>query len=177
MENVRFPVEAGAIMLFARSVGDPNPIYRDPGYAAASEVGEVVAPPTFVQSVAQWDPNWMLRPVIGKPWFGSGKEATGMVMAPPAEGSGDGAGGGGTASLSSGLHAEQSYEYHRNVVAGDVLVANSVPGKTWEKKGRSGRLVFHEQITEFRDEKTGELVVTARSVGVATEGPKAQEDE
>jgi hypothetical protein len=38
----------------------------------------------------------------------------------------------------------------------------------WEKHGRSGRLRFREQITEFRDE-AGELVVTARSVSVQRE--------
>jgi N-terminal half of MaoC dehydratase len=166
MENVRFPVEAGAIMLFARSVGDPNPVYSDEKYAAGTEPGGVIAPPTFVQSVAQFDPDWYLRPRIGEPWFGSGKEPTGMVPSP-------GGGSGDTQTLGSTLHAEQSYEYHRNVMAGDVLVANSIPGKSWEKEGRSGRLRFNEQVTEFRDEKTGELVVTARSVSVATEGPKA----
>jgi len=29
----RFPVEAGHIMLFARSVGDPNPVYHDEEHA------------------------------------------------------------------------------------------------------------------------------------------------
>ena len=43
------------------------------------------------------------------------------------------------------------------------------PGKTWEKEGkRSGKLVFGETITEYRDQD-GELVITARGVGVRTE--------
>ena len=29
MGTFRFPVEAGQIMLFARAVGDPNPVYSD----------------------------------------------------------------------------------------------------------------------------------------------------
>ena len=41
-------------------------------------------------------------------------------------------------------------------------------GEEWEKRGRSGRLRFRVQITEYRDE-AGELVVTARSVGVQRE--------
>ncbi|MFT5579873.1 MAG: hypothetical protein ACI9WS_002633, partial [Paraglaciecola psychrophila] len=68
-----------------------------------------------------------------------------------------------------GLHAEQHFEYHRHPQAGDVLTATLLPGKTWEKEGkRSGKLIFSESITEYRDQN-GELVVTARGVGVATE--------
>ncbi len=147
----RFPVEAGHIMLFARSIGDKNPVYY-------GDAGEVIAPPTFVQASAQFDPDYNLRPKIGEPWFGSGKTATGV--------SADEGGG-----VSGGLHAEQHYEYHRQLKAGDVLSATTKPGKTWEKEGkRAGKLKFAESVTEYRDQN-GELVVTARSVGVQTERP------
>jgi hypothetical protein len=69
------------------------------------------------------------------------------------------------------LHAEQHYEYHQPLVAGEVLTATSLPGKTWEKQGRrGGKLTFNESITEYRN-PAGELVVTARGVGVRTERP------
>jgi hypothetical protein len=58
--------------------------------------------------------------------------------------------------------------------AGDVLTSASRQGEQWEKQGRSGKLVFSESITEYRDQH-GELVVTARSVGVRTERPVARE--
>lgn len=155
----RFPVEAGHIMMFARSIGDPNPIY-DP---TRTPTEEMIAPPTFVQASAQFDPDYPLRPKIGEPWFGSGKEPTGVK--PKEGGSGGGGGGGG------GLHAEQHFTYHRHVKPGDVLTATTKPGKTWEKEGkRSGKLVFSESITEYRDQN-GELVITARGVGVRTERP------
>lgn len=148
----RFPIEFGHILMFARSVGDPNPIYADPERA--------IAPPTFVQASAQFDPDYFLRPKIGQPWFGSGKEPTGIKR----EGGGGGGGGG-------GLHAEQHFEYHRHLKPGDVLTATTKPGKTWEKEGRrAGKLVFSESVTEYRDQN-GELVVTARGVGVRTERP------
>lgn len=159
----RFPVEEGSILLFARAIGDPNPIYADRDHAAASEVGTIVAPPTFVQSSAQFDPDYPLRPKLGEPWFGSGRTPTGRASTRERKG------GGGT-----GLHAEQHYEYHRPLRAGDVLSATTRPGERWEKEGRSGKLVFSESITEYRDE-AGELVVTARSVGVLTERPVAKE--
>lgn len=157
-----FPVEFSHIMMFARSIGDDNPIYHDPEYAKGSPVGSVIAPPTFVQASAQFDPDYGLRPKIGKPWFGSGKEPTGIKREP---GGGGGGGGGG------GLHAEQHYEYHQPLRAGDVLTATSMPGKSWEKEGkRGGKLMFSENVTEYRNQK-GELVVTARGVGVRTERP------
>ena len=50
-----------------------------------------------------------------------------------------------------------------------VLTAKTKPGKTWEKEGkRGGKLHFSESITEYYD-ASGELVVTARGVGVRTE--------
>lgn len=162
----KFPVEASHIMMFARSVADDNQIYYDDEYAKTTEPGAIIAPPTFVQASAQFDPDYFLRPKVGAPWFGSGKEPTGIKR----ESSGEGGGGGG----GGGLHAEQHYEYHRNPKAGDVLTAETKPGKTWEKEGRrSGKLVFSESITEYRDQN-GELVVTARGVGVRTERPVDQ---
>ena len=88
----RFPVEYSHIMMFARSVGDPNPIYHDPEAAKATEPGAVIAPPTFVQSSAQFDPDYVLRPKIGAPWFGSGKNPSG---AQPGSGGGGNGGDGG----------------------------------------------------------------------------------
>jgi acyl dehydratase len=161
----RFPVEAGHILMFARSIGDPNPVYADAQHAATTEVGGIIAPPTFVQASAQFDDTYPLRPQIGKPWFGSGRHPTGVTReGGGARGSGGSAGGGGT-----GLHAEQHYTYHRPLRAGDVLTAESRAGERWEKEGkRAGKLVFSETITEYRD-AAGDLVVTARSVGVRTE--------
>ena len=170
MAAKKFPIEYGHIMMFARSVGDPNPIYYDEEHAKGTEPGTIIAPPTFVQSSAQFDPDYGLRPKIGQPWFGSGKEPTG-IRRDGGGGSGGGRSGGGGGG---GLHAEQHYTYHRHPKVGDVLTATTKPGKTWEKEGRrSGKLVFSESITEYRDQD-GELVVTARSVGVRTERPVDQ---
>ena len=146
----RFPVEAGHVMMFARAIGDPNPAYVEP-----DKDGVILAPPTFVQAAAQFDPDYWLRPTIGQPWFGSGREATGVPPVP-----GERSGG--------GLHAEQHYEYHRPVRVGDVLRAEARPGGEWVKQGRKGgTLAFSETITEYRT-LAGELVVTARSVRVVT---------
>ena len=139
----RFPVEAGHVLMFARSLGAADP---GGGLPAPGDP----APPTFTNASAQFDLDYPLRPRPGVPWHGSGTDA-GLVK--------EGAGG---------LHAEQHFSYHRPVRVGDVLSAVTRPGEEWEKQGRSGRLVFREQITEYRDE-AGELVVTARSVSVQRE--------
>ncbi len=170
-QPVRFPVEAGHVMLFARAIGDPNPIYVDDDYAAATEVGHVIAPPTFVQASAQFDPEYRLRPKIGQPWFGSGRSPSGTR--PPGGSTGGSAAGSssprpGPTSGGTGLHAEQHFEYHRHPRPGDVLTVTVRSGGTWERQGRrGGTLRFSESIMEYRDQD-GELVVTARSVGVRT---------
>ena len=138
----RFPVEAGHIMAFARAIGDPNPIYADPETA--------IAPPTFALASGHFDPDYPLRPVPGQEWYGSGR-GPGLAK--------EGAGG---------LHAEQHFVYHRPIRVGDALTARTFPGEPWEKSGRSGRLLFSEQITEFRNQ-AGELVLTMRAVGVQRE--------
>jgi hypothetical protein len=168
----QFPIEAGHVLMFARSIGDPNPIYADADVAAASEVGVIPAPPTFVTASAQFDPDYPLRPKPGEPWFGSGREASGAKPTVPSgakshdDDGGGGGGGGGTS-----LHAEQHYEYHRPLVVGDVLHARGRSGDEWEKQGRSGTLKFRELITEYLDQDD-EVVITARTVAVLTEGPK-----
>ncbi len=130
------PVEASHIMMFARSVGDDNQIYYDEDYAKTTEPGSIIAPPTFAQSSAQFDPDYFLRPKI---------QTSSLML-----------------------------EYHRHLKPGDVLTATVGPGKTWEKEGkRSGKLVFSETVTEYRDQN-GELVITARGVGVRTERPVDQ---
>ena len=157
MATEHFPIEAGHIMLFACSVGDANPIYYDAHAAADTEPGHIIPPPTFVQSSAQFTEGYNLRPVIGEPWFGSGKEPTGIQR------DSSGGGGGGT-----GFHAEQHYEYHAPIQPGDVLKAVDKPGNSWEREGRrGGTLKFNESITEYYNQD-GVLVVTARSVGVQT---------
>ncbi len=162
MSTERFPIEASHILMFARAIGDADPAWE----GALRDAEPVPAPPTFVQASAQFDPDYFLRPKPGQKWFGSGKEATGVTR------SGGGGGDGGT-----GLHAEQHYTYHRPLRSGMVLTTNTAPGNTWEKQGRrGGKLVFSETVIEYRDE-AGELVVTARGVGVRTEKVIEKESE
>jgi acyl dehydratase len=153
-------------MAFARAIGDFNPVYHDATAAKATEVGGIIAPPTFVQASAHFDDDYPLRPRPGVRWFGSGAAAPAPKepdeRAAPAPAPSSGASGG------TGLHAEQHYTYHRPLRAGEVLTVHARAGETWEKQGRRGGLLtFREGITEYRDAE-GAPVVTARSVSVMT---------
>jgi acyl dehydratase len=45
-----FHVERGKIREFADAIGDPNPLYRDPAYAAERGFAGIVAPPTLLRT-------------------------------------------------------------------------------------------------------------------------------
>ena len=155
----RFPVEATHILMFARAIFDENPVYCDPDSPEAAEFGGVIAPPTFTMASSQFDPDNILRPKSGQPWFGSGRTPSG------------------TESNSTGrLHAEQHFEYHRPLKAGEVLKAIARDGETWEKESkRGGKLLFEEKFIDYVVADSGESVVTARFVSVLPEQAVKQE--
>jgi hypothetical protein len=155
-----FHVDLTSIMLFASALGETNKIYYDEEWAAETHLGEVIAPPTFPAASSHWDPNYGLRGVRKIP------EPPPRKAEP--EKPDDGAPGRRAGGLGRGLHGEQHYHYHRPVTPGMKLTVTSRPGKRWQKDGkRGGKLHFSETISEFRDD-SGQLVVTARSVGIQT---------
>lgn len=158
-KKVTFPVEASHIMMFARAIGDTNPVYHDAETAKETAAGGIVAPPTFAQAVAQFDPDHPTRPKPGEKWFGSGGTPSGVEGEPPSSG---------------GLHAEQHFEYRRPLRPGDVLTATYRVGESWEKQSRrAGKLLFTERLIDYHD-RNGELVCRARGVTVKTERPVDQ---
>jgi acyl dehydratase len=158
MTEIQFPIEAAHVLMFARAVGDPNPVYSDAARAAAQGLAGVIAPPTFAIAAGHFDPDYEFRPRPGVPWFGSGRNPVSASGGPqPIQGG------------PSGFHAEEHFVYHRYPKVGDQLRGRERDGETWYKQGRrGGRLSFSEHITEYRDE-AGEPVVTARWVTVMTE--------
>jgi hypothetical protein len=153
-EPFEFTVDASQILMFARAVGDDNPVYRDPDHPSAVAAGGTIAPPTFTETHQQFQPDFPFRPHIGRPWFGSAGDAG----SPPPDAQGDTSG--------STLHAEQRFTYHRHVRPGDVLRATSRPGASWEKVSRSGEtLKFSEIVTDFTD-ISGLPVITSTQVAV-----------
>lgn len=162
----RFPVEAGHIAIFARAIGDENPIYRDAAYAAARPCGGLIAPPTFVEAGIHFDPAFPFRPRPGEAWLGSGRDPTGIAASAEEAGS--------------GMHAETHFTYHRTLRPGMVLRTSARPTTTWSRTGRAGgELTFHEVEVVYEDEQ-GLPVTSARNIYVFTSrkvnGGAAQDD-
>ncbi len=56
-------------------------------------------------------------------------------------------------------------EYHRDIVPGDVLIANRTLTDIYEKQGRQGPLIFYEIIMEVSTED-GEKVLTEKTTRI-----------
>jgi acyl dehydratase len=155
----KFPVEAGHIMMFARAIGDPNPVYHG-GADLVADRARMIAPPTFVEASLHYDQAFPFRPRIGEPWFGSAAEPSG---GPEPEPSATGGKEGGTS-----FHAETRLEYHGVLRPGEILTVREAPGSSWQKAGgRGGRLWFTTFVTDFLREE--ELLVRSTMVVVSTE--------
>ena len=54
---VTMEVEKGAIVKFAEAIGDDNPLFNDEVEARRSRYGGLIAPPTFLRSIATVRPD------------------------------------------------------------------------------------------------------------------------
>lgn len=124
-------VERGAIVFFARATGETNPIHFDTAAAQAAGYTDVVAPATFVFSLNSMAWGNQL-------WVEDLK-----------------------VDLSRILHAEQHFESHRPIIAGDRLAFTSTIADLYAKKG--GALEFVVQETLARG-AAGELVAKLKTV-------------
>lgn len=138
-------IERGPVGGFALAVCDQNPIYRDPRASEAAGFDSIPSPPTFPFVMETWGKFAELQPE-GLPSGGGMAKVLGPLMAK-----------GGII-----LHGEQSFDYHRPVMVGDVLDGEGtvVDAYTKESKGRTMTFVVTE--TTWRDHTTGEPVVTSR---------------
>jgi acyl dehydratase len=131
------PYEVSRVKIadFADAIGDPNPLYRDRTAARAAGYADVIAPPTFAIVISM---TGSAR-AIGDPGLGLNYA---MVV-----------------------HGEQSFEYSRQIVAGDVLTAEVTISDIRD----AGRNVMLTTLTEIRTVE-GEHVCTARSTLVDRSG-------
>ena len=139
-------VERGPVTFFARALHDDNPVFHDPSAARAAGFDAIPAPATFsfaMQHMGRFgeeqpaDPTGGVNPmheVMG------GLFAQGALI----------------------LHGEQEFEYHRPIEVGDVLVGEGVVADAYEKDTGSAHMTFIVIETRWRDDATGEPVVTER---------------
>ena len=114
-------VERGKIKEFARAIGDDNPFYLDDRVGAASEWGDVIAPPTF--GVTFRDETADMGAFL--------KEL-------------------GT-DISRILHGEQEFEQYRPVQPGETYLCRSKVLDIYEKTGKSGAMAFVVRETSITD--------------------------
>ena len=138
-------VERGPVSNFAKAVLDTSPIYGDPRAAEEAGFAGIPAPPTWAFAMGHWGayPELQegLEKVEGNPMLGIvGKlrEQGGII-----------------------LHGEQEFVYHRPVVVGDVLYGEGRVTEAYEKESRGKTMTFLVTETVWKDQKTGEPVVTA----------------
>ena len=116
-----FTVERGKIKEFARAIGDLNPLYLDDRVGAASEWGDLIAPPTFAVTFRDEtaDTGAMLRDL--------------------------------GADISRILHGEQEFELFRPLQPGQTYLCRARIVDIYEKSGRSGPMAFVVRETTITD--------------------------
>jgi acyl dehydratase len=139
-------IERGPVDFFAKAVLDDNPVYHDPKAARDADFDEIPAPPTFTFAMQHMGAFAELQPA--DPTGG-----TNPMHAVMGELYGKGA---------LILHGEQEFEYHRPLVVGDVLSGEGRIVDLYEKETDSATMTFIVIETVWRDDATGDPVVTEK---------------
>ncbi|MFA7281017.1 MAG: MaoC family dehydratase N-terminal domain-containing protein [Sterolibacterium sp.] len=124
-------VEKGRLRFFAKAIGETDPIFVDEGAAQAAGYRSLPLPPTFLFAMEIDRPDPLA-------WFAE----VGME-------------------LPKVLHGEQSFTYHRQACAGDILTFESRIVDVYDKK--NGALDFIVKETRVIDQ-AGNHVADLRSV-------------
>jgi acyl dehydratase len=118
-----FPVtvERGKINEFALAIGDANPFYLDDQVGAASEWGDIIAPPTFAVTFRgeRVDSGALLRDL--------------------------------GVDISRVLHGEQEFEIVRQLTPGETYLCRTKVVDIYEKTGKSGPMAFVVRETAITD--------------------------
>lgn len=146
------------IFMYAKAVGDNNPLWMDEDYAKSTRWGGIIAPPTFLSffnpfSVLADDDSQDYLSYLGGP----------MPVKGPFKRS---------------FSAGDEYEIFRPVRPGDFITTTSVIGDIYEKQGKPdvGRMVFVRYDTKARNQRN-ELVAIIRWTSVTLEGPTEEQSE
>ena len=138
-------VERGPVAFFASAVLEKSPVYRSPEAAAEAGLPAIPAPPTFPIAMESWGKFSEIQPPGPQP-----ANPMGTVIGPL---------------ISRGgliLHGEQEFIFHRPVVVGDVLEGEGKLVDAYQKESKGKTMTFVVTETEWRDQRTGEPVVTTR---------------
>jgi acyl dehydratase len=145
MSKSKVVVERGPVANFATAVCDQDPVYRDPGAAAEAGFDRIPSPPTFPFVMNNWGEFPELQ-FSDRPSGNPLGEIIGPLMSK-----------GGLI-----LHGEQEFVYHRPVFVGDVLVGEGKVVDAYSKDSKGKTMTFVVTETVWKDDATGEPVVTTR---------------
>jgi acyl dehydratase len=145
MSKSKVVVERGPVANFATAVCDRNPVYRDPSAAQEAGFDAIPAPPTWPFVMQAWGEFAEVQPT-DKPKANAMADVIGPLMA-----------GGGII-----LHGEQEFTYHRPVFVGDVLVGEGTVVDAYAKESKGRTMTFIVTETVWKDDTTGEPVVTSK---------------
>jgi acyl dehydratase len=138
-------VERGPVQHFADALLSTSPIYHSPEAARQAGFENIPAPPTWPFAMEFSGKFAEMQPAdapTGNPLM----TAMGPLMAK-----------GGMI-----LHGEQEFLYHRPVQVGDVLIGEGSITDAYQKESKGRTMTFIRSETKWRDDTTGEPVVTAR---------------
>jgi acyl dehydratase len=138
-------IERAPVQHFADAVLSTSPIYHSPEAAKQAGFSAIPAPPTFpfaMEFAGKFDEIQPSDGAVANP-LGA---AVGPLMAK-----------GGLI-----LHGEQEFVYHRPVLVGDVLEGEGKVVDAYQKESKGKTMTFVVTETEWKDQKTGEPVVTTR---------------
>ena len=145
--RTRVVVERGPVAVFADAVKDSSPLYRDPRAAEEAGLRSIPVPPTYPFVMAHWGAFREIQPEASDEAGPGMGEVLGPLLAQ-----------GGLL-----LHGEQEFEYQRPVMVGDVLLGEGRVVDAYEKESGSHTMTFIVVETVWRDDSTGESVVTTRT--------------
>jgi acyl dehydratase len=142
-------IERGPVATFAKAVKDNSPIYQDANAAKEAGFDAIPAPPTFPFAMNNWGAFDEMQPA-DNPAVPGGTSPVMKIM------------GGLMSKGGMILHGEQEFTYHRPLAVGDVLIGEGKVVDLYEKESKGKTMTFLVTENEYRDEQTGEPVVTAR---------------
>lgn len=140
-----FTATRDSIRRFAYATRETNPIHFDRDAARAAGYPDVVAPPMYYTVLRTAPYHTVPLDALGKDGFTEGD-------LPPI-------------AFTRGMAGESQVRWHAHIIAGDLMRTRKKLADIYEKKGRSGPLVFLVFEFEFRRD-SGELTVTERFVRV-----------
>lgn len=143
--TARDPVNQPMIRHWCDAIGDTNPVYTDPGAAAASIHGEVIAPPTLLQA-------WTMPGLGPRPGPAPGERDANVALAEILE----------EAGLRAVVATDCEQTYHRELRLGDHLTVHAHIESVSERKSTALGDGYFVTTTQTYVDQRGDEVATMR---------------